>query len=280
MNNSTNTKKTISTKSPRKFFAKKNTKIIIVLGCLSAILIVLGVVKIILSTPSEIDYAGTYQLAKETKAAVDKYYSSTACHDAEYYIESDAVSDEEYNNLVNSCIETEWGNPTKLIEKLGSADAIMRDAELKSKYAMFHTVYKNSLISSDGLPVRTRLNLYKAWRAFIFAARNLSDVSTDASIAAAAESLMNSESDELKAYAEAWIAKRIALSRTQNAWETTYYGDAYQAMIDARNDFDNFVNTSRPEILDKSYSNVAAAALIKTEFNKLYSAINNTYESH
>ena len=91
---------------------------------------------------------------------------------------------------------------------------------------------------------------------------------------------MNSESDELKAYAEAWIAKRIALSRTQNAWETTYYGDAYQAMIDARNDFDNFVNTSRPEILDKSYSNVAAAALIKTEFNKLYSAINNTYETH
>ena len=259
---------------------KKNIKIIITLGCLSAILVVLGVVKIILSAPSEIDYVGTYQLAKETKTAVDKYYSSTACYDAEHCIESDAVSDEEYNNLVNSCIETEWGNPTKLIEKLGSADAILRDAELRSKYAMFYTVYKNSLISSDGLPVRTRLNLYKAWRAFIFAARNLSDVSTDASIAAAAESLMNSESDELKAYAEAWIAKRIALSRTQNAWETTYYGDAYQAMIDARNDFDNFVNTSRPEILDKSYSNVTAAALVKSEFNKLFNTINSAYESH
>ena len=54
----------------------------------------------------------------------------------------------------------------------------------------------------------------------------------------------------------------------------------YQAMIDARNDFDNFVNTSRPEILDKSYSNVTAAALVKSEFNKLFNTINSAYESH
>ena len=259
---------------------KKNTKIIITLGCLSAILVVLGVVKIILSAPSEIDYAGAYQLAKETKTAVDKYYSSTACHNAEYYIESDEISDEEYNNFVNSCIETEWGNPSKLIEKLGSTDAILRDTELKSKYATFHTVYINSLINNDILPTRTRLNLYKAWRAFTFAARNLSDVSTDASIAAAAEPLMSSLNDEFRAYAETWIAKRIAVSRTQNAWETTYFGDAYQSMIDARNDFDNFVNTSRPEVLNKSYSNTAAAALVKSEFNKLYDAISSAYESH
>ncbi len=259
---------------------KKNTKIIITLGCFSTVLVVIGIVKIILSAPSEIDYAGTYQLAKETKTAVDKYYSSTACHDAEYYIESDAVSDEEYSNIVNSCIEAEWGNPAKLIEKLGSTDAMLRDAKLKSQYAIFYTVYKNSLVSSDGLPVRTRLNLYKAWRAFAFAAKNLGEISMDASIAAAAEPLMNSGVDEFKTYAENWIAKRIAVSRTQNAWETTYYGDAYQAMIDARSDFDNFINTSRPEVLDKSYSNTAAATLVKSEFNKLFDIINSVYESH
>jgi len=258
--------------------AKK--KKIILFSCIGGGVLVLGIVAaIVIPMLLRVDYGEAYNLAKQAKESLSSYYNDSDCYYANYYLDSKYTSESSYDSYLEDCKKSVATAPTEIVEKLGNTRAITSNPEIKAQYDKFYAEFKKEPIDDTGT-METRLALYKAWHTFIVKSYDLSTGATDANIAAAAASLVNSSDSTLKAYGEAWITKRIAYARAYTKWwETPGYTNEYsQEKSTAYDDLTTFEEENEPAFVKVANETTSNSSSVYTEFKTLFNLLADAYE--
>lgn len=261
---------------------KSNKKKIILISSICGSVAVLGIAAaIIIPMLLSINYGEAYLAAKEAKTALSDYYSSSACSNADYYLNSRYTSESSYEEYLSACAQSMENNPTAAVDKLANTGAVKRDENIKKQFEAFYAEFQKSAIT-DEATLNKKFDLYKTWHKFIIAKSDLKTGALDAEIAAAASPLMNSGDDSLKTYAEGWISKRIAYARTYTAWYESvgYYNTEYDKYREASNALETYEEESLPDFVKVAGKNSSNSSDVYTEFSRLFDLIADAYELH
>lgn len=241
----------------------------------------IGIICLIVSLVTRVDYGETYRTAKELHPYLRDIYDGTQCRNVITYADSTAIPTKTYEKYLAECRELIDGD-NGLIDKLGQTAGIRRDAELSSLYDDFKRAYTSAVPSFSEL--EQALKAYQSFHEFYLAAKRLNTKSTQKQIAAAANFLAESGNEDLKAYGKTWqsaFENYITAYQDYQADETAdRNSEVYKAMIKARSTYED-VNSDMPNLSKVTGLGITSGATtMYRAFRKLNDQIRDAYAKH
>lgn len=247
---------------------KKRRGILISAICGAVGIIIIIVVAVLVF--SGINYREAYLEAEEVKTALEKV-DAGACAEVAKNLNSGQVANSAYEGYLNGCAKALKSGLREDVVELGSSAAVQKDAKIGTQYDIFYAEFEKSLLGDGG--ATRKLALFKAWHEFVVAKNSTILNASDADIATAAVALINSGDDALRNYADNWIAKRIAESRTYVTWTQTGYYSDYNAYNEAENALNVFEAENEPALIKTASENQPDWNKVVAEFEKLFGLI-------
>lgn len=258
---------------------KKNFLAIILLTIGGVVAAVVAIIICVIM--SKIDYGSSYRAAKKLNSVASSL-NSDACTSIVSHVDNKRIGNVTYNSHVTSCVAS-VANINKYTDELSETDAIKKDKEIKAQFERFMEI-KNSTVPSDE-EFDTKAKLYMAYHNFIFYSEYIDAKSvSDADLKHAADFLINSGNDILKAYGEGWLEKITAYVHAHQTYYNTRgnanYNQLLQNRNDAKDEFDTWVTANRPNIPALFNLDFSNAKQLSSEFRKLYDLITESYEQN
>lgn len=258
------------------------SKLGLIIGLIvGGVIAVIGVViAIILLT--QVDYGGSYRIAKDLKDKVYDLYSSWDCVNAQDDVKTSWLETKTYDGYIVGCKE-DTGGMNDLITRLGESEAIKRDSELSELYNTFKSSVDTVLPQSDDLT--SRLDLYQIWHNFEVSEHGISETSTDAEIQTAAKILVNSGNEALKEYGISWREKALAMAKASRDYDAVSYSDGNKSNLgvikrQARAEYQDYIKTNEPDIMSLVPLDFSKVDEIYRAYENLYDKICEKYAEH
>ena len=261
----------------------KKKKIILIVSIVSSLVVVGIVLAIVLPMVLRVDYSSAYSVAKELQPKIYDIYQSYDCENVVYYVDSDYIEMKSYNEYITGCINLFSSGADELVSKLGNTDGVKRSSEIGAQFDKFNNEYM-AISAGNVEELEHKLSLWQARHNFVVAAGDLNYSSTDAEFTTAANYLINSGNDSLKAYGEGWLELKIATAAAYRAYDNASWSDysAYQALRDTynkkREELDDWIAINKPDINEIAPLDFNDTYKMYTEFGNLYDLIMDTYE--
>ncbi|MDO4508197.1 MAG: hypothetical protein Q4B65_02325 [Candidatus Saccharibacteria bacterium] len=270
-------------KPPKQPMDPAKKKKIILWSSIAAGVVVLGVViAVVLVMILKVDYRESYLKAKDMDEKIYDIYYSYDCDDAVSYVDSTYIDGEEYEKYITECKALGDGVGT-MVEDLGKTSGVAKNSEIKAQYDKFKAAYDKVLPGAEELAAK--LDVYKAWHEYALLVDELSSEDPDEDFTAAANALINSGNDVLKAYGEGWLEKVLNYIHAYNAWYDAKWNDPkydeyYDAYTRADEEFDDYREENRPDLEEIAPLNFSDASEMYEEWNKLTGLIADNYEKN
>lgn len=262
----------------------KKKKLIIGLSVCGAVLILSIAAAIVIPILLRVDYSSAYATAKELKPKVYDIYRSYDCEYAIDYVESKWTSVKDYTEYIERCKSNFSSETNDLVSKLENTDSVKRNNDVKTQFDKFKAEY-TSLSSDNSDALNAKLALWQARHNFVIAADKLSTSSSDAEFTTAANYLINSGNDTLKAYGEGWLERRIAINAAYRAYYNASYSNPNYNQLredynNKKNEYNDWIATNKPDIKTVAPLSFNDTSKMYSEFTKLYDLITDTYEKN
>ncbi len=230
----------------------------------------------------KVNYSETYRQAKALEPKISEIYHNDACDDVADYVLSSYTDNSEYEAYINKC-NTIFSGVSGEIDSLGATQGITKNSDLKRLYDQFKSAYASAASNTENLS--EKLSYYKAYHQFSLAVDEIYSSSTDAEINSAANYLIESGSEELKAYGEGWRDHALALVRAYRTYDNVSYSDPnYDAYHDdyyaKRSEHSEWVAENRPDIESLYPIEISDTSDMHDKFEKLYDGIVDVYEEN
>lgn len=259
--------------------AKKNLIRYSIIGV--AALALIGIICLVISLVTRVDYGEAYRVAKELHPHVRALYEEDDCHDVISYVDSASTSAKTYEGYIDEC-RTAVAGKMELVDKLGQTAGIRRNSELSAKYDDFREAYR--AVIPDMNEFDQSLKIYQTIHNFYV---SLSGIKTDSStkqISATADILKDSGSSELKEFGEGWEENFLDYVSAYKAYQADdsadRTSDLYKDMVKARNNYQNWVKTEAPDLDDIADLSLSGVSTMYRAFRSLNDLIRNTYEEN
>ncbi len=260
------------------------TKKKIILGCsIGGAVLILGIVAaIVIPMLLTVHYKETYTVAKELKPKIYEIDHNYDCSYVVEYVDSAYTSPKAYGDYVASCKKAYQDGVDELVAKLGNTEGIKKNNDLKLQYDKFKAKYA-SLSTGSSEEFSAKLALWEAVHNFNYAVDKLSTDSSDAQCKVAADYLIESGNDTLKAYGEGWLEHALELTAAYRAYQASSWqtsSEYYTIYTNKRNEFNNWRSTNAPTMSSIAPLDFDDTTEMYNEFTTLYNLIAKTYQDN
>lgn len=247
----------------------------------AVVLGVIGIVVLVLTL--RVDYGETYRAAKELKAEISEYTSGNNCQYVVNNVSATYVDEQRYAEYVEGCIVVTDGIDEGT-RKLEATPGVRKNKRIREQFERYKEAMEAVIIDKGEL--EKELALYKAWHKYEVAIDGkTADVVTEEEIRAAAEILISSGNETLKAYGEGWQEKTVAYARATQEYYAAGYDDPNKGalrseMEKARTEQKAWTMENKPEMAEVAPMNFEGEATMVEEFTRLYSMITKAYQEN
>lgn len=261
----------------------KKKKLIIMISSIAGVVAVGAIAIMILVLALRVNYGETYRAARELKAEVSRLYTNGDCDYAVSSVGSEYVSEQRYDEYVESCRSAVAGIDEGT-EKLAATAGVRRNKEIKAQFETYRAALSEAF--SDREELDRKLDLYAAWHKYTVMAEGLSvDEATEEEVRAVANILVESGDEALKTYGEGWYEKTWAYVKATQDYYAAEYNDGNKealrlTMNKLRAERQSYVSENKPDILEVVPLSFAGVANMYEEFTKMYKTISTMYEEN
>lgn len=261
----------------------KKKKLILGLSIGGGVLLLAIIAAILIPILLRVDYAPAYSVAKELEPKVYDIYQSYDCERIVDYVDSSYTTTKSYNEYVENCKSIYNTDVNDLVSKLEVTAAVQRNGEIKAQFDKFKAEYAQ-ISSGSAEDLAAKLALWQARHDFVVAADDLTYRSaSDAEYTAAANYLINSGNESLKAYGEGWLEKSLAVAAAYRAYDTASWRESSQYYSDYTNkkaELSDWIAANKPDINTIAPLKFSDTSKMYSEFNALYDLIAATYAAN
>lgn len=260
------------------------TKKKIILGCvIGGIGLVLGIVAaIVIPMLLKINYGETYKIAKELKPKIYEIYRNYDCDYVIDYVSSTYTTPKSYSGYIENCKKAYGSAVNDLVNQLGDSDGVKKNDEIKNQFDKFKAEY-SSLSAGDAEALAEKLSLWQAVHDFTYAVDDLTMSSPDSGFKTAANYLIESGNDTLKAYGEGWLERVLGVTAAYRAYQSSPWQTSAEAYTEYNNksrEFSDWRSANSPSISTVAPLDFSDSSRMYSEFSTLYDLIVKTYEKN
>lgn len=260
----------------------KKKKIILIVSICSGILVLGIIAAIVIPIILRVDYAPAYKTAKELKPKLYAIYQDYDCDYITRYVNSSYTSAKTYGEYVSGCLETLDSSTDTLVTNLGATAGITRNTEIRAQYDRFVSEY-NKISTGSTEDLAKLIAYYEAWHNFKIGADDVNwRTTSDATITAAANYLIESGHDTLKSYGETWLKYALEVAAAYRAYDnaTSNYSALYSDYSKKNSEMREWATANQPDMSTLVPLNFADTSKMYSEFTTLYNMIAQTYEDN
>lgn len=256
---------------------------VIVVLLVTAIVVIVTAIIVIVLNGMRVDYSGSYKVAKDIKAKVTEMRADENCKKVVSNADLDYVKMDTYMGYVDAC-ENLTTEISTLNENLGKTEGVRRNGNIANAYNDYLASF--TVVQAGDAALAENLSYYAAWHEWVLAQEKLEGWDgSDTDLSAAVKSLTESGNDELKAYGQSWLSKKM---KANKAYREFHYSDI---LASNRSELLKNMNTAQKEFADwlaknsldiKTVVGIARAdtAKVYTDFDLMYSLIKENYEKN
>ena len=195
---------------------KRNRGVLV--GVLILLIGVVVSVVFLVTNQVRIDYAGTYQLAKELKPKMIEIQNAYDCDKVVNYLTSAYATMESYQGYVKGCLEI--GEDAKEgLEGLEMTEGVMKDGEVMMKYDELMEKYRK--VMNENAKMTDILEAYEVWHEWVIAEGHSGRGEwdwTEEELKGASEILTRSKYELLQEYGKGWLEKKTEALKAHEAY--------------------------------------------------------------
>lgn len=196
---------------------KKRKKGVLIFVVVLVVVVVVCVVALV-TNQVHIDYAGTYQLAKELKPKMVGIQNAYDCDKVTNYLTSAYATMDAYQGYVKGCLEL-GSDAREGLEMLGVTEGVLKDAEVASRYEVLKVEYEK--VMGENAKMADILEAYEVWHQWVIAEGNGGKGEwewTESELKEAAEILTGSKYELLQEYGKGWLEKKTEALKAHEAY--------------------------------------------------------------